>query len=138
VTIWSLNRRGWSPDDTCPEYEKLQLVAEDLLAHVGETTSPEQFEQAQQGLLFLWQELQKRLDPLHPRFPGGHRCLDECYLEYAMKLRTRADLQKPLPPPLPQKPQPVSLETLLANVEQIITESAKETPFGHEREGDGG
>jgi hypothetical protein len=134
VTMWSLNRRGWSPADTCPEYEKLKLVAENLLAHVDATTSPEQFEQAQQGLLFFWQELQQRLDPLHPRFPGGHRCLEECYLEYAMRLRTRAVLQKPLPPPQPQKPQPVPLETLLANMEQIITESAKETSFGHERE----
>jgi hypothetical protein len=131
--MWSLHRRGWSPADTCPEYEKLKLVAEDLLAHVGETTSLKEFEQAQQGLLFYWQELQKRLDPLHPRFPGGHRCLDECYLEYAMKLRTRAVLQKPLPSPT-QKPQPMSLETLLANVERVIADSAKETPFGHQRE----
>jgi hypothetical protein len=134
VTMWSLNKRGWSPDIPCKEYEKLQLVAEDLLAHVGETTSAEQFEQGQKGLLFYWQELKKRLDPLHPRFPGGHPCLDEAYLEYAMKLRTRAVLQKPLPPLPAQKPQPVSLETLLANVEQIIAESAKQTPFGHDRE----
>jgi hypothetical protein len=28
----------------------------------------------------------------------------------------------------------VPLETLLANVEQIIAESAKETPIGHDRE----
>jgi hypothetical protein len=133
MTMWSLNWRGWSPDTPCKEYEKFQLVAEHLLAHVGETTSPEQFEQGQKGLLFYWQELKKRLDPLHPRFPGGHRCLDDAYLEYAMKLRTRADLQKPLPPP-PQKPQPVSLEDLLANVERVIAESAKETPFGYERE----
>jgi hypothetical protein len=107
VTMWSLNWRGWSPDTPCKEYEKLQLVAEDLLAHVGETTSQEQFEQAQKGLLFLWQELRTRMDPLHPRFPGGHRCLDDAYLEYAMRLRSRAVLQKPLPPPAPpQRRQP--------------------------------
>jgi hypothetical protein len=108
------------------------------LANVGDSTSLEEFEQVQKGLLFLYQELRERHDPLHFRTPGGHRCLDDAYLEYAMKLRTRFILQKPLPPSSAQKPQPVTLETLLANVEQIITESAKETPFGHEREGDGG
>jgi hypothetical protein len=131
--MWSLNLRGGAPNKPCGEYEKFQLVAEELLANVDETTSLQQFEQAQKGLLFYWQELKKRLDPLHPRFPGGHLCLDDAYLEYAMKLRTRADLQKPLPPPA-QKPQPVPLETLLANVEELIAESTKETSFGHERE----
>ena len=133
MTMWSLNRRGWSPDNTCPEYETLQLVAEALLAQVGDTTSPEQFEQAQKSLLFLFEELKQRTDPLHFRVPGGHRCLDEAYLEYATRLRNRAILQKPLPP-LPQKPQSVPLETLLANVEKLIAESTKETSFGHERE----
>jgi hypothetical protein len=135
--MWSQNWRGRSPNKPCEEYEKLQLVAEDLLAQVGETTSPEQFEQAQKGLLFLFQELKEGLDPWHFRFPGGHLCLEEAYLHYAMLIRNRYNLQKPLPPSPPQKPQPVSLEALLANVEQIIAESAKETPFGEEREEDG-
>jgi hypothetical protein len=69
--MWSLNWRGWSPDKPCDEYEKLKLVAEDLLANVGASTSPEQFERAQKGLLFYWEELKKRLDPLRPRFPGA-------------------------------------------------------------------
>jgi hypothetical protein len=125
--------RGGSPDTPCKEYEKLQLVAEELLGNVDETTSQEQFAEAQKSLLFLFQELKKRMDPLHFRTPGGHRCLEHCYLEYAMRLRNRAILQKPLPPSA-QKPQPVTLESLLANVERIITDSAKETPFGHERE----
>ena len=130
----SLNWRGGSPDTPCTEYEKLKLVAEDILAHVGDSTSLEEFEQVQKGLLFLYQELKEHMDSLHFRTPGGHRCLDDAYLEYAMKLRTRFILQKPLPPPPAQKPQPVSLEALLANVERIIAESAKETPFGHDRE----
>jgi hypothetical protein len=132
--MWSLNRQGGSPESTCGEYEKLKLVVEDILANVGDSTSPEEFEHVQKGLLFLYQELKERLDPWHFRTPGGHRCLDNAYLEYAMKLRTRFILQKPLPPPSAQKPQPVTLETLLANVERIIAESAKETPFGQDRE----
>jgi hypothetical protein len=125
--------RGRSPDTPCKEYEKLQLVAEELLANVNETTSQEQFAAAQKSLLFLFEELKQRMDPLHFRTPGGHRCLEQCYPEYAMRLRNKAILQNPLPPSA-QKPQPVSLETILANVERMITESAKETPFGEERE----
>jgi hypothetical protein len=132
-----LNRRGGSSNNPCDEYEKLKLVAEELLANIDDSTSPEQFAEAQKSLLFLYQELKERYDPWHPRFPGGHPCLEQCYLEYAMRLRNRAILQKPPPPPPAQKPQPVSLEALLANVEQIIAESAKETPFGEEREEDG-
>jgi hypothetical protein len=130
----SPNLRGRSPDTPCKEYEKLQLVAEELLANIDDTTSPEQFEQVQKSLLFLFQELKERMDPLHFRTPGGHRCLEHCYLEYAMRIRNRGILQKPLPPPPAQKPQPVSLETLLANVERMIVESAKETPSGEKRE----
>jgi len=129
-----LNWRGGSPNKPCEEYEKLQLVAEELLANVDDSTSLEQFAEAQKSLLFLFEELKQRMDPWHFRTPGGHRCLEHCYLEYAMRLRNRAILQKPLPPPPPQKPQPVPLETLLANVEKLIAESAKDTSFGHERE----
>ena len=132
--MWSQNWRGRSPNKPCEEYEKLQLVAEELIANAGDSTSQEQFAEAQKSLLFLYQELKKRMDPLHFRVPGGHRCLDEPYLHYATLLRNCAILQKPLPPPLPLKPQPVPLETLLANVEKLIAESAKETSFGHERE----
>jgi hypothetical protein len=134
----SLNLRGRSPDTPCKEYEKLQLVAEEILANVDDSTSLEQFEQVQKGLLFLFQELQERVDPWHFRFPGGHPCLEEAYLHYAMLIRNKYILQKPLPPPPAQKPQPVTLEALLANVERIIAESAKETPFGQERDGEQG
>jgi hypothetical protein len=99
-------RRGWSPDTPCPEYAKLQRIAEELVANISETTSVEQFEQAQKSLLFLFQELKERLDPLHFRTPGGHPCLEQCYLEYAMLIRNRAILQKPLPPPSPPVPPP--------------------------------
>jgi hypothetical protein len=88
--MWSLNRRGWAPESTCTEYDKLQQVAEELLTSLSGATSPEQFEQGQKSLLFLWQELEQRKDPLHPRFPGGHRCLEHCYLEYAMRIRNKA------------------------------------------------
>jgi hypothetical protein len=131
-------RRGWSPDTPCPEYAKLQRVAEELLANIGETTSLEQFEQAQKGLLFYWEELKKRLDPLHPRFPGGHRCLDECYLEYAMLIRARAVLQKPFPPsaPAPPRRQPYrSPDEVVNDVSNLADEVKRpgDTYLGEER-----
>ena len=103
--MWSMNWRGGSSNKPCGEYEKLQQVAEEILAHIDDSTSPQQFEQAQKGLLFYWEELKKRLDPLHPRFPGGHLCLDQCYLHYAMLIRARAVLQKPFPPSAPAPPR---------------------------------
>jgi hypothetical protein len=111
------------------------LVAEELLAHVGETTSPEQYEQVQKGLLFYWQELKQRVDPLHLRFPGGHRCLDDAYLHYAMLLRARAVLQKPLPSPAPPAPppQPRTDAELMERLKEYVTERTKETFFGQEQ-----
>jgi hypothetical protein len=118
--MWSLNRRGGSPESTCGEYEKLKLVGDDILANVGDSTSPEEFEQVQKGLLFLYQELKERLDPWHFRTPGGHRCLDDAYLEYAMKLRTRFILQKEpaAAPPAPTQP-PLTPDAVVNNLRTV-------------------
>jgi hypothetical protein len=131
-------RRGWSPATPCPEYEKFQRVAEELVANIGETASLEQLEQVQKSLLFLYFELTQRKDPLHPRFPGGHRCLDEAaYLLYAMKIRNKAirlqPAQPPEAPPAPT-PQPLSDEELLDRLKTYVAERTKETFFGQEQE----
>jgi hypothetical protein len=132
-----LNFRGGSPNKPCAEYEKLQRVAEDILANVSDSTSPEQFEQAQKGLLFYWEELKKHLDPLHPRFPGGHPCLDEAYLHYAMVLRNRAVLQKPLPPPAPpaRRQPPRSPDDVVNDISSLADEVKRlgDTFLGEER-----
>jgi hypothetical protein len=123
MTMRSLNGRGGSPDRPCKEYEKLQRVAEDILANVGDSTSLEEFEQVQKGLLFLYQELRERRDPLHFRTPGGHRCLDDAYLEYAMKLRTRFILQKEpaAAPPAPMQP-PLTPDAVVNNLRTLAEE----------------
>jgi hypothetical protein len=135
--MWSLNRRGWSPESTCTEYDKLQQVAEELLTSLSGATSPEQFAEAQKSLLFLWQELQALMDPLHPRFPGGHRCLQHCYLEYAMRIRNKALLLQPEPPQPPAapapSPQPLSDEELMERLKEYVKESIKETFFGQDQ-----
>jgi hypothetical protein len=133
-----LNWRGWSPDTTCNEYAKLQRVADELLATLNGATSPEQYAEAQKSLLFLWQELQALMDPLHPRFPGGHRCLKHCYLEFAIRIRNKALLLQPEPPQTPAapapSPQPLSDEELMERLKEYGKERTKETFFGQEQE----
>jgi hypothetical protein len=132
----SLNWRGWSPESTCPEYAKLQLVAEELLQSLSGAASLAQFSEAQKSLLFLFQELSQVKDPWHPRFPGGHRCLEHCYLEYATRIRNRALLLQPAPaqPPEPApNPQPMSDEALMERLKEYVTEQTRETFFGQEQ-----
>jgi hypothetical protein len=122
--MWQLSWRGGSPNKPCGEYEKLQQVAEDLLANFDDSTSPEQFAEAQKGLLFYWEELKKHLDPLHPRFPGGHLCLDQCYLHYAMLIRNKYILQKPRQPEAPPAPQqpPLTPDQVVNNLRKVAKE----------------
>jgi hypothetical protein len=139
MTTWSLNWRGWAPDKPCEEYAKLQRVAEELLLSLSGATSPIQFTEAQKSLIFHFQELLQRKDLLHPRFPGGHRCLEHCYLEYAMKLRIQAirllqqESSQPEAPPVPP-PQPLSDEELMERLKEYVAERTKETFFGHDQE----
>jgi hypothetical protein len=119
-----MNWRGWSPDTPCAEYAKLKRVAEELLANIDDSTSPQQFEQVQKGLLFLFQELKERLDPWHFRFPGGHPCLEQCYLQYAMLIRNRYILQKPrqsASPPAAQQP-PLTPDQVVNNLRAVAEE----------------
>jgi hypothetical protein len=120
----SLNWRGWSPERTCPEYEKLKLVAEELLQSLSGAASLEQFSEAQKSLLFLYQELDQLKDPWHPRFPGGHRCLLHCYLEFAMRIRNKALLFQPAPPqppPAPTQP-PLTPDAVVNNLRTVAEE----------------
>jgi hypothetical protein len=137
----SLNWRGWSPESTCPEYEKLKLIAEELFQSLNGTASPEQFSEAQKSLLFLFQELSQRKDPWHPRFPGGHRCLEHCYLEYATRIGNKALLlqpEPPQPPPAPApNPQPLSDEELMERLKEYVKESTKDTFFGQDQDEEG-
>jgi hypothetical protein len=134
----SLNRRGWSPESTCPEYEKLKLVAEELLQSLSGAASLSQFSEGQKSLLFLYQELSQLKDPWHPRFPGGHRCLEHCYLEYATRIRNKALLFQPAPaqPPEPPAPssKPMSDEELMERLKAYVATRTKETFFGQEQE----
>jgi len=120
----SLNLRGWSPDSTCAEYAKLQRVAEELYQSLSGATSLEQYAEGQKSLLFLFQELKELMDPLHPRHPGGHRCLEHCYLEYAMRIRNKALLFQPKPsqPLEASPPKPRTLRDVLEGIARETNE----------------
>jgi hypothetical protein len=134
-----LNWRGWAPNSTCAEYDKLQQVAEELFQSLSGATSPDQYAEAQKSLMFLFQELKALMDPLHFRYPGGHRCLSHCYWEYAMRIRNRALLLQPAPiqppeaPPVPT-PQPLSDEELMERLKAYVKERTKETFFGQDQD----
>ena len=130
--------RGWSPGTPCREYAKFQRIAEELVANIGETASPEECEQVQKSLLFLFLESQARFDPWHFRFPGGHPCLEESYLQYAMLLRNKALRYKPLPPspPPPARRSPQrSADEVVNDVSSLADEVKRpgNTYLGEER-----
>jgi hypothetical protein len=137
----SLNWRGWSPDTPCAEYAKLQRVAEELLQSLSGAASPEQYAEGQKSLLFLYQELRARVDPLHFRTPGGHRCLDHCFLEYATRLRNKAlspppaQPESPAPPASDRRHPQRSPDAVVNDVSSLVDEVKQpgDTYLGEER-----
>jgi hypothetical protein len=119
-----LLRRGWSPDTPCEEYGKYQQLAEELVANLGETASPEHCEQVQKSLLFLFLELKDAKDPLHFRFPGGHPCLKECYLRYTMLVRNLSLRYKPLPPTPPPAQPPAPPRQPQRSPDDVVNDAA--------------
>jgi hypothetical protein len=108
-----------------------------VFRQLSKESTDEQYAAALESLTRLRDELVQNLYPMHyGSLVGRHRCVDHVFREARARLHgLQVTKPAPVPPPaLPQKPQPVPLEALLANVERIIAENAKETPFGHDRE----
>jgi hypothetical protein len=122
----------------CVSSDSFYYSARDaVFRQLSKDSTKEQFQAALETLTQLRDELVQTLYPMHyGALVGRHRCVEHLFREARARLRGLQVTQPvPAPPPAPaQKPQPVSLEALLANVEQLIAESAKETPFGHDRE----
>src|ERR671914_1124134 len=114
-----------------------RTVREAIFQQLTKETTAAQWQAALERLELLRDKLVQSLYPMHyGSLVGRHRCVDHVFREARARLHgLQVTKPAPVPPPAPaQKPQPVPLETLLANVEQIIAESAKETPIGHDRE----
>jgi hypothetical protein len=118
-----------------------QIIEQTILSQITERTTPAQFAAAKFSLRALSERLaaEAKLDWSHyPAEQGTHSCVRNVYADAIFRLENSIMLR---PEPAPQEPsapaptpQPVPIEALLVNVERIIAESAKETPFGHERE----
>jgi hypothetical protein len=122
----------------CVSSDSFYYSARDaVFRQLSKESTKEQFQAALETLTQLRDELVQTLYPMHyGALVGRHRCVEHLFREARARLRG-LQVTQPVPaaPPAPeQKPQPVTLEALLANVERIIAESAKETPFGHDRE----
>jgi hypothetical protein len=83
-----------------------QIATESILAHITETTTPEQHQLVLDSLLELKDELIGRVDAFH-RSPlyGRHRCLENEYSALRLKL-LNAMVLKPVPQPAPEPPPP--------------------------------
>jgi hypothetical protein len=83
---------------------------------LSDATSPEQFEQAQANLLQMKQDLEKDMPPVHyaAQF-GTHICVQELYLEAAMRLKNLS-LLHPDQPTTPEPPEPLDPEEVFNNL----------------------
>jgi hypothetical protein len=129
--------RGGAPDRLCKYAKDLQTLEQEILACLSDSASPEQFQQLQQSLLLLREDLITRAknDPFHfPNPTAGHRCIAAYYEEVVARLRHRYILRMPPPVPPPPPPRPLSDEEMMTALDDMIAQRAKETPLGEERE----
>jgi hypothetical protein len=101
-----------------------QLATDSILAHLTETTTPEQYQAALECLSQLKDELIGRLDAFHrSALYGRHRCVEEAYQSLRQKLLNALVLRpvpQPAPEPEPEPPAPASpsLEDVVEQFEE--------------------
>jgi hypothetical protein len=111
-----------------------RTTKDSLFSQLSDTTTPEQFEEAQATLLTLRQEVEQDMPRMHyaSQF-GTHVCVGALYKEASLRLRNFA-LLKPeqQPEPAPPRQAPLTYEDILTLLEKLIP---PDTFFGEEREG---
>jgi hypothetical protein len=121
----------------CKYAEKLQVLEQEILARINDSTSPKQFQQLQQSLLLLREDLLKRAknDRFHFPYPtGNHCCVATYYEQVVARLRHRYILRMPPPVPPPPPPRPLSDEEMMTALDDMIAARTTETPLGEEKE----
>jgi hypothetical protein len=98
------------------------MATEDILAHLTDTTTPEQYQVALDALLVLKDELTGQIDAFH-RSPlyGRHRCLENEYFSLRLQIQNAMVLKpvpqpEPAPDPTPEPPRK-SLQDVLEDFE---------------------
>lgn len=118
------SRQGGSGNRLCHYAEEFQRIQEALFSQITASTSPQQFEQAQESLLLLKQELIQRMETFHFPYPsGGHLCVEDCYIEAAFRLKNLALLA---PEPAP-KQRTLSADEVVNNLEQMLSPLPQES-----------
>jgi hypothetical protein len=110
------------------------LATEDILAHLTDTTTPEQYQVALECLLALKDELMGRVDAFHrSALYGRHWCIDDAYRSLRQKLQNAMVLRpvpQPAPPPAPSPAPPRPKRRSLADMLIQFAEEGSQTSEG--------
>jgi hypothetical protein len=130
--MWWHDWRRSLPDRRCKyvaNYE--QIVDQTIMGKITQTTTPQQFQQAQESLLRLKEEIMEHMAPHFPFTTGRHRCVEECYVEYSNRLRNLA-LMQPAPMPTPAREPGTTPEQVVAELEETVRLTPDETILGRD------
>jgi hypothetical protein len=134
--MWEYDREEQSRTRECQEaYQFRQLATEAILAHLTETTTPEQYDQAVLSVQALAADYNSRLDAFH-RSPlyGRHRCIAAACRELETRI-TNARLLAPVPqpqqPPTPPPPAPLTTPRhVVEELRETLRPQPDATPLG--------
>jgi hypothetical protein len=106
-----------------------RTVTDSIFRQLTDATSPEQFEQALSNLLLMKQELAKDMPAIHyaAQF-GTHICVEDLYLEAAMRLKN-LQLLHPEQFSIPE-PEPLDPEEVFNNLESDAQPGMDDTYLG--------
>jgi hypothetical protein len=101
------------------------IAKETIFSELSQSTTKKQYQQAQECLLSLRNELQRRISPFHfPSPTGFHICIGDCYVECMFRLKNLSILA-PLPPKAlvdAPKPRELSAEEVVNNLEGLLSQ----------------
>jgi hypothetical protein len=115
----------------CVFADSFYRTAQDtIFRQLGDTTTPEQFQAAQECLKRLRETLEKDMPPMHYGAQiGTHRCVRDLCKEASARLRNLALLQPTPQPPAPAQ-QLITREGIVIDLEERIQTSIEETDLG--------
>jgi hypothetical protein len=114
----------------CVFADSFYRTAQDtIFRQLGDTTTPEQFQAAQESLKRLRETLEKDMPPMHYGAQiGTHRCVRDLCKEASARLRNLALLQPtPQPPPAQQL---ITSKGIVIDLEERIHTIAEDTYLG--------